>query len=111
MNGIYFLSHFFKTQSFIVNLVYLIFLNGTIVNGTKKFLPKLLGKSEIKIYKAFYEDLLNIGYSFSSSFLNKISYNHRNHIKVYSEFNYYLPSELITSLNNKNNKIIKVINH
>ena len=72
---------------------------------------KLLGKSEIKIYKAFYEDLLNIGYSFSSSFLNKISYNHRNHIKAYSEFNYYLPSELITSLNNKNNKIIKVINH
>ena len=63
------------------------------------------------MYKAFFEDLSNVGYSFSSSFLKKISYNHRNHIKVYSEFNYYLPSELISIINNKNDIIIKIINH
>jgi hypothetical protein len=72
---------------------------------------KLLGKDEIKIYKTFFEDLSNIGYSFTPIFLNKVSYKYKNYINTYSEFNYYLPSELISTINNKNNNFIKIINH
>ena len=73
---------------------------------------ELLGKKEIKIYKAFFEDLSNVGYSFSSKFFKKIIYNYKNYINdSYSEFNYYLPLELIQILNNKNKNLIKLINH
>jgi len=72
---------------------------------------KLLGKNEIKIYKAFFEDLSNIGYYFPQKFLNKISNKHKNYINAYSKFNYYLPSELISIINNKNKNSIKIINH
>ena len=72
---------------------------------------KLLGKNEINFYKAFFKDLSNVGYSFSSTFINKISYKYKKYINVYSEFNYYLPSELISITNNKSNNYIKTINH
>ena len=72
---------------------------------------ELLGKNEIKIYKAFFEDLFNVGYSFSSKIYNKISYKFKNYINSYSEFNYYFPFESISILNNRSNNLIKIINH
>lgn len=72
---------------------------------------ELLGKNEIKIYKAFFEDLSNVGYSFSSIIFNKISYKFKNYINSYSEFNYYFPSESISILNNRSNNLIKIIDH
>jgi len=80
-----------------------------IVNDLAQF--KLLGKNEINIYKAFLEDLSNVGYSFSIKFKKKIDYNYQNFIKEYSKFNYYFPSDPITTINNRNNRFIKIINH
>ena len=79
-------------------------INDLINNG-------LLGRNEIKIYKAFFEDLSYIGYSFSSKIFNKISYKFKNYINYYSEFNYYFPSELFSILNNRSNNLIKIINY
>jgi hypothetical protein len=72
---------------------------------------KLLGKNEINIYKAYLDDLSNVGYSFSFNFKKKIDYNYQNYISEFSKFNFYLPSELITTINNRNNRFIKIINH
>ena len=72
---------------------------------------KLLGKNEINIYKAYLDDLSNVGYSFSFNFKKNIDYNHQNYISQFPKFNFYLPSELITTINNRNNKLIKIINH
>jgi hypothetical protein len=72
---------------------------------------ELLGRNEIKTYIAFFEDLSNVGYSFSSKIFNKISYKFNNYINSYSEFNYYIPSEPISILNNRSNNLIKIIDH
>ena len=72
---------------------------------------KLLGKNEIKIYKAFFEDLSNVGYYFPPKFFNKIVNKHRKYINAYSKFNFYLPSELISIINYKNKNSVKIINH
>ena len=72
---------------------------------------KLLDKNEIKIYKAFFEDLSNAGYYFPPKFFTKIVNKHRNNINAYSKFNYYLPSDLISIINNKNKNSFKILNH
>ena len=72
---------------------------------------ELLGRNEIKAYISFFEDLSNVGYSFSSKIFNKISYTFNNYINSDSEFNYYFPSEPISILNNRNNNLIKIIDH
>jgi hypothetical protein len=71
---------------------------------------KLFGENEINVYKAYFQDLSNCGYTFSSNFVKKLEYN-KNYVHEYTKFNFYLSSEIISIISNKNNNFIKIVNH
>ena len=49
-----------------------------------------LGEKDLKIYKAYIDDLSNIGYIYSPIFENKINYDHKGYINSYTELNSYI---------------------
>ena len=63
-----------------------------------------LGEKDLKIYKAYLDDLSNIGYIYSSIFENKLNFEHKGYI------NSYIPSKPYEFLE-KNKKIIKIFFH
>ena len=66
-----------------------------------------LGEKDLKIYKAYIDDLSNIGYIYSSKFVNQIKYNYKEYITSSIEFNSYFafkPYEFL-KINYKNIKI------
>jgi hypothetical protein len=69
-----------------------------------------LGEKDLKIYKAYIDDLSNIGYIYSSIFENKLNYEHKRYINSYTEFNSYIPYKPYEFLE-KNKKIIKIFFH
>ena len=70
---------------------------------------KILGKSDIRLYKAFIKDLNNIGYNFSFFSINKTKAksNALNYVKINSDFYLYIPSSLFIIKNEK----LKLMNH
>ena len=52
---------------------------------------KVLKENDLKMYKAFIEDLENVGYNYSPNYSTKINYNHRDFLKIHSELNFYTP--------------------
>jgi len=70
---------------------------------------KILGKSDIQLYKAFIKDLNNIGYNFSFFSINKTKAksNALNYVKINSDFYLYIPSSLFIIKNEK----LKLMNH
>ena len=71
-----------------------------------------LSKKDVIQYEAFIKDLLILGYDFSSNISEEIFYKNKNDFYKYSEFKYYLPNnQNIILNNNKNIKMIKLINH
>ena len=51
----------------------------------------ILKENDLKMYKAFIEDLENVGYMYSPNYSLKINYNHKDFLKIYSELNFYTP--------------------
>ena len=45
-----------------------------------------LGEKDLKVYKAYLDDLSNIGYKYSSIFENKLNFEHKGYINSYTEF-------------------------
>ena len=52
---------------------------------------KVLKENDLKMYKAFIEDLRNIGYLYSPNYSTKIHYNHKDFMNEYSEMHFYTP--------------------
>jgi len=69
-----------------------------------------LGTKDLKMYKAYLDDLSNIGYIYSSIFENKINYDYKGYINSYTEFNSYVPNKPFEFLE-KNKKNIKIFFH
>ena len=69
-----------------------------------------LDKKDLKIYKAYIDDLSNIGYIYSSKFVNKIKYNYKDYINSSIELNSYIPYKRYEFLK-INHQNIKTIYH
>jgi len=69
-----------------------------------------LGTKDLKMYKAYLDDLSNIGYIYSSIFENKFNYDYKGYINSYTEFNSYIPNKPYEFLG-KNKKNIKIFFH
>ena len=71
-----------------------------------------LNMNDLKLYKAFIKDLLNIKYNFSYQNSEKCFYEYKKIFNIYSQFKYYLPYNHNIILNNNDNKrMIKIKNH
>ena len=71
-----------------------------------------LNMNDLKLYKAFIKDLLNIKYNFSYQNSEKFFYEYKKIFNIYSQFKYYLPYNHNIILNNNDNKrMIKIKNH
>ena len=70
-------------------------------------------ENDLNVYIAFLDDLSNFGYIYSTNFSKEINYNNNDFLKIYSEFNLYLPSNPKNIILNNYNNInkIKIINH
>ena len=69
----------------------------------------ILQKKDLDVYKAFLYDLSQFGYIFPNNFSNKINYNYKDFLNIYSEMKLYLPSN--PNLEILNNNAIKIRNH
>ena len=69
-----------------------------------------LDKKDLNVYKAYLEDLLNIGFVYSNKFYKNINNNYKDYIDIYSEFKFYLPQKQCIIIKEYKN-IIKIINH
>ena len=56
---------------------------------------KLLVIQDLDIYKAYLNDLISIGYNFTSLFLLKNEKNNNSYLKTFSKFKLYIPSNLL----------------
>ena len=56
---------------------------------------KLLVKQDLDIYKIYLNDLISIGYNFTSLFLLKKEKNNHPYLKTFSGFKLYIPSNLL----------------
>jgi hypothetical protein len=65
-----------------------------------------LGEKDIKIYKAYIDDLSNIGYTYTSKYVNQIKYNYKEYITSSIEINSYFPNKSyeFLKINHKNIK-------
>ena len=71
-----------------------------------------LNMNDLKLYKAFIKDLLNIKYNFSYENSEKNIFEYKKIFNIYSQFKYYLPYNHNIILNNNHNKrMIKIKNH
>ena len=66
-----------------------------------------LGEKDLTIYKAYIDDLSNIGYNYSSNFINKVDYDYKRYINSYTEFSSYKPYKPyeILKINHENIKL------
>ena len=72
----------------------------------------ILGEKDLFLYNAYLEDLFNINYNKSFNFINKINYNYKDFLKIYSEFSIYFPlNPIILIYNSIYYNSIKLINH
>ena len=95
-----------KENSNYKNLIKCYFL---IINNLIK--KNYLGKNDLKVYKAYLEDLSNIGYVLSNKFLKNIDYNYKIYNNIYPVFLYYLPQNPTMTLKKYSKNIIKLVNH
>ena len=73
---------------------------------------KVLKLNDLKMYKAFIEDLENIGYIYSPNYLQEINYNHKDFLKIYSELSFYTPrKQRELMMNNGKEETHKVLYH
>ena len=71
-----------------------------------------LGEKDSLMYNAYLQDLFYLGYNNSLVYKNKINYNYKDFIKVYSEFILYLPQNPILFLKKRiNQNSLKLIHH
>ena len=72
----------------------------------------VLKENDYKMYKAFIEDLENVGYMYSPNYSKAINYNHSDYLKVYSEMTFYTPrKQRELMLNNGREDTHKVLYH
>ena len=73
---------------------------------------KLLVKKDLDIYKIYLNDLISIGYNFTSLFLLKNQKNNYSFLKTFSEFKLYIPSNLFI-IKNISQKLMNhfILNH
>ena len=69
-----------------------------------------LGEKDLKVYKSYIEDLSNIGYIYSSKFVNNIDYDYKQYITSSIEFNSYMPCKSYEFFK-INHKYIKIFYH
>ena len=117
-------SNFNEEKNLFYNLdKFLFILNANIISNSKiNEVDKLcniienlinfgfLGEKDLKIYKAYIEDLSNIGYIYSSIFEKKLKYEYKEYINSHIEFNSYMPSKPYDFFK-INKKIIKIFFH
>jgi hypothetical protein len=80
----------------------------SIINNLIEF--GFLGEKDLNIYKAYIEDLSNIGYIFSSKFINKVNYDYKEYIISNTQFNSFIPYKTNDFLK-INHKKIKIYYH
>ena len=73
---------------------------------------KVLKENDLKMYKAFIEDLENMGYIYSPNYSKKVHYNHKDFLKIFSELNFYTPrKQRELMMNNGKEETHKVLYH
>ena len=73
---------------------------------------KVLKDNDLKMYKAFIEDLENIGYTYSPNYSTKINYNYKDYLKMSTEMNFYVPRKQRELMrNNGNEETHKILYH
>ena len=73
-----------------------------------------LKQNNLELYESFIKDLLNIGYNFTSDFLQEINFNNERFFKINTQYNYYLPSNPNIFLINHyhyNSSFIQILRH
>jgi hypothetical protein len=73
---------------------------------------KVLKDNDLKMYKAFIEDLESIGYNYSPNYSTKINYDHKQFLKISSEMRFYTPRKQRELMrNNGKEETHKVLYH
>ena len=73
---------------------------------------KVLKDNDLKMYKAFIEDLESIGYNYSPDYSKNINYNHKDFLKISSEMSFYTPRKQRELMrNNGKEETHKVLYH
>ena len=73
---------------------------------------KVLKDNDLKMYKAFSEDLERIGYNYSPNYSTKINYDHKQFLKISSEMRFYTPRKQRELMrNNGKEETHKVLYH
>ena len=73
---------------------------------------KVLKDNDLKMYKAFIEDLESIGYNYSPNYSKNINYNHKDFLKISSEMSFYTPRKQRELMrNNGKEETHKVLYH
>jgi len=123
-NNIYPKSIFIEEKNLFYNLDKYIFIINSNINSNSKMnefdrlfsiIESLinfgfLSEKDLSMYKAYLDDLSNIGYKHASIFENKLNYEFEEYINSYTEFNSYIPFKPYEFLE-KNKKIIKIFFH
>ena len=72
----------------------------------------VLKENDLKMYKAFIEDLETIGYNYSPNYSTKINYDHKQFLKISSEMRFYTPRKQRELMrNNGKEETHKVLYH
>ena len=71
----------------------------------------ILGENDLKLYRAFIDDLESFGYNYNLKFDRTIERDHKKLLNTFSEFNYFFPRQNKILLQNNNNKNIKLFKH
>ena len=72
---------------------------------------RILGEDDLKLYRAFMDDLESFGYTYNLKFDKTIERDHKKFLNTYSEFNYFFQRQNKIVLQNNNNKNIKLFKH
>ena len=73
---------------------------------------KVLKDNDLKMYKAFIEDLESIGYNYSPDYSKNINFNHKDFLKISSEMSFYTPRKQRELMrNNGKEETHKVLYH
>ena len=72
---------------------------------------RILGENDLKLYRAFIDDLESFGYDYNLKFDKTIERDHKKLLNFYSELNFYYARQNKIVLQNNNGKNIKVFKH
>ena len=73
---------------------------------------KVLKSNDLKMYKAFIEDLENVGYTYSPNYSTNINYNYKDYLKIFSELKFYTPrKQRELMMNNGKEETHKILYH